>query len=287
MYYVCKPTKIQIYVNSNWKTMTEIQKELGCDVLINGGLFDGSFKPCCWLRVDGQTLHDENWSDWGYGWDSNTFTMDTSVNLNRYKNFITCVALVREGTPINPLIYSKALGGRRGRTALGVRKDGSVIVYCTQDGGAYSSTPEELRDELYSLGATTALMLDGGQSSRCILPTGNIPSNKNRPYVANYIAIWTKPIAAPLNPVNNNPQCPYKEPMHTVGRWCFFYTKDEARWVQWMLNQNGYNLDIDGSFGKLSDAALRKYQVSQNLDPDGKCGPLTRDAFMGRNKQKG
>ena len=38
----------------------------------------------------------------------------------------------------------------------------------------------------------------------------------------------------------------------------------------------GYDIEIDGSFGPLSDQALRAYQAQYGLEIDGKCGPATR-----------
>ena len=35
MYYVAKPTKVQIYINSARKTIAQIKKETGCDIIIN------------------------------------------------------------------------------------------------------------------------------------------------------------------------------------------------------------------------------------------------------------
>lgn len=270
MYDIVKPVRIAIYINSNYKTMEQIQSELGCDYLINGGTFDGNFKPCCWLKVDGKVLHTESWSDWGFGWnDGPDIRMDTSVNIKQYRNFISCVSMISPG----PFIVPSEMGGCRGRTAFGLTADSRVIPFCTQEGKEHL-WPEELRQKMLSLGATSALMLDGGTSSRCMFPNGKIPANKIKgPYLQNYIAIWTH--TPDVKPVLG---CPYAEPKHTVGRWCLFYSKDEARWVQWMLRAvYDPTLNVDGSFGKLSDAALRGFQRKVGIVDDGKCGKISRE----------
>lgn len=262
MHYVCMPKKIQLYINSAYKSAAQIQRELGCDVLINGGLYDMTwFTPYCWLRVNGRTIHSENWSDWGYGWNDVPLTMDTSDNIKLYKNFISCVALIRNRSAIQPLTYDKALGGKRGRTAIGTRNNGDVVVWCSAD-GAYAMTPEQLRSEMMNLGCQDALMLDGGASSQCITPIGNIVSSRR---AQNYIAIWTH-----QDPV----QCPYDEPTHTI-RWGGI--GNGAKWVQWQLNRHGASLDVDGLFFGLSVEALRKFQHNHGLAWDGVCGPLTRE----------
>ena len=264
MYYVCNPRKIQIYLNTRYRSAAQIQKELGCDVLINGGLYDMKwFVPYCWLRADGKTLHREAWSDWGYGWNDAGPRRDTSDNIMLYQNFISCVALIKDGHMIRPLTYDAALGGKRGRSAIGTRTNGDVVVWCASD-GAYALTPEQLQSEMMNLGCLDALMLDGGASSQCITPIGNIQSDR---IVQNYIAMWT-------SAEKPKEECPYDEPKYNV-RWGSL--GNPAKWVQWQLNRNGASLDVDGLFFGKSVEALRKFQFGHGLAWDGVCGPLTRE----------
>lgn len=282
MHWIGTPEKIQIYINNNRKSASQIQQELKCDVLINGGLFDMSrFTPNCWLKANNKLLHSESWSDYGFGWyevDPIRIAVDTSANISKYQDFISCVMLVKDGKMLN-LSYPQELGGRRGRTAIGIMPSGKVLAFCTKDGSAYALSPEELQLELKQLGVLHGLMLDGGGSSQCIMPDGIVPSSR---IVHNYIAIWIKKEAQTPNPQlpSTEPTCPYAEPTHTVGRWCFFYSKDEAKWVQWNLVRKGYLLDyneVDGAFGPKSDKALRSFQKDAGLVADGFCGPKSRE----------
>lgn len=184
MYYVCKPRKVSIYVNTGRKAMAQIQKELGCDIIINGGLFDGAFKPCCWLKVDGTILHSESWHRMGYGWEKNALIYDSSANIAKHSNYIQCVEL-----PYNlseKPSYPADMGGVRGRSAIGLREDGSTVIWCTSD-GAYALTPEQLQKEMRDLGCVSSVMLDGGGSSQCITPNGKVVSSR---VVHNFICIW-------------------------------------------------------------------------------------------------
>lgn len=198
MYYVCKPGKIALYINTGRKAMSSIQKEIGCDIIINGGIFDMStFHPYCWLKADGKILNSESWHRMGYGWDRNKLIYDTSANIGKYQNYIQCVELPYDLS--EKPSYPDAMGGRRGRSAIGVQPDGSVVVWCTQD-GSYALTPEQLQAEMHNLGCASSVMLDSGGSCQCITPTGRIVSQR---IVQNFICVW-------LNANNEvtNPQKP-------------------------------------------------------------------------------
>lgn len=56
-------------------------------------------------------------------------------------------------------------------------------------------------------------------------------------------------------------------------------TGDQVKHLQKFLNwyDSKNKLAVDGSFGSLTDSAVRKFQKEQNLDPDGIVGPLTRN----------
>lgn len=221
MNYVCKPAKIQIYVNTARKTMAQIKKELGCDIIINGGIYNMStFQPCCWLKVNGQLLAHDQYSYWGYGWNDAKLTMDSSVNIAKYQNYIACAAMLRDGHD-EEMYLDAAMGGRRGRTAIGLRGDGSVVTWCTAD-GAYALTPEQLREEMRKLGCVSAMMLDGGGSCQCVMPTGQITSSR---IVQNFLCIWID--KTPEKPVSN-PQTPAQTP--TPAPVCTDGTKAECKY---------------------------------------------------------
>lgn len=55
----------------------------------------------------------------------------------------------------------------------------------------------------------------------------------------------------------------------------------EVRWLQDILNRVGkYNLKIDGSAGAQTIAALTDFQSKHGLNPDSKCGRLTRRKLL-------
>lgn len=48
---------------------------------------------------------------------------------------------------------------------------------------------------------------------------------------------------------------------------------ESVKWLQYVLNEKGYDLKIDGVFGPKTEAAVRAFQ--QKVFCDGICGPLT------------
>ena len=170
--------KIQIYLNTSRKSLTAIQKETGADYIINGTLFNMStFKPNCHLRVDGRTICTPAYDVAGYAWnDGPDISIDTLPDPTQ-RNYIACTPLVLDGKPIANLTYDPGQGGKRGRTAIGIKED-RLALYCTRDGGTMTRTPEALRDDLAAAGWESAVMLDGGGSSQCYFKGDTIKSTR-------------------------------------------------------------------------------------------------------------
>lgn len=159
--------KIQIYVNTARRSLSQIQAETGAEYIINGTLFNMStFQPNCHLKVDGNVLCKPNYTVSGYSWnDGPDISMDTLPDPSQ-RNYIACTPLIVSGKPVSNLIYDPGQGGKRGRTAMGLKGD-RLALYCTKDGGSMAKTPEALRDDLAAAGWESAVMMDGGGSSQC------------------------------------------------------------------------------------------------------------------------
>ena len=183
MEYICKPKRIQIYINTKHKDIEAIKKETGCTAIINGGLYTtANFSPVCQLRVDGKTLADDGYGYWGYGWDIHALTL--TADRDSYKNYIAMACLVRNGQKEDLSTLDAALKGSRQRTAIGTFADGRVWVFAQK---SPTLTPEALQALAISKGLKDAVMLDGGASTQCILPSGTLTSKRK---VHNYILIY-------------------------------------------------------------------------------------------------
>lgn len=170
--------KIKIYLNTGRKSLAAIQKETGADYIINGTLYNmETFKPNCHLRVDGRTICTPAYDVAGYAWnDGPDISIDTLPDPSQ-RNYIACTPLVLDGKPIANLTYDPGQGGKRGRTAIGIKED-RLALYCTRDGGTMTRTPEALRDDLAAAGWESAVMLDGGGSSQCYFKGDTIKSTR-------------------------------------------------------------------------------------------------------------
>ena len=101
-------------------------------------------------------------------------------------NYICCVCLVRSGKK-EPLYCDSGVRGARPRTAIGTMPNGYLWVYIS----ANPATPEALQDTAMLYGVRDAVMLDGGGSTRGVLPSGSLMVDKDR-ICHNYICIWMK-----------------------------------------------------------------------------------------------
>ena len=55
---------------------------------------------------------------------------------------------------------------------------------------------------------------------------------------------------------------------------------NDVRWLQFALNERGYKLVVDGVAGNFTIGAVMDYQKKHGLEPDGICGPKTRQSLL-------
>ncbi len=193
MIYTFNIKKASIYINTGQKTLSEIKKETGADVLINGGLFDTKkFIANCHLKADGYLYAQDPYTYYGFGWNNDDTALQVVTNYDNLDNYICCVTLAKGGKA-HSLIYDSAVGGKRGRTAVGTMPDSRIAVFCSNDGTKDAMTPEALQQYVLDKGWKDALMLDGGGSSQCITPIGTIKSvtsTGDERIVHNVLCFW-------------------------------------------------------------------------------------------------
>ena len=263
-----KIERIRVYVNTRRKTLARIMRETGADYGLNGTLYNmRTLAVNCHLRADGKVLANPAYTVAGYAWDQGPdIRMDMLPNSAR--NYIACTPIIVGGRPLAKLTYDPGQGGKRGRSAIGLKGD-RLALYCSRDGSAAARTPEALRDDLARAGWTSAVMLDSGGSSQCDFQGQRITSSRR---VQHYILVYLK-----------REGCPYSEPTALVRKGS---SGSGARWVQWQLQRHGGDLAVDGAFGAESDRTLRAFQLAYGLDVDGICGLATRTHLKAEREEK-
>lgn len=187
--------RIQLYINTARKSLPAIQAETGADYILNGTLFNMStFEPNCHLKADGNVLCRPAYSVAGYSWQTGPDISEDVLPDDAARNYIACTPLIVSGKKVVTLTYDPGQGGKRGRSAIGM-KSGRLGLYCTSDGGAMARTPEQLRDDLFSAGWSSAVMLDGGGSSQCYFAGQQIKSSRA---VHDLILVYLKKEETPM-----------------------------------------------------------------------------------------
>lgn len=212
-------------VTGGGRSLEQVKAAEQPDLICNAGFFEYLGKPTHHLKADGVVRAKESWGCWGYAWDSGSDIRLCALPDEARENYIGAYELLTPMVGIHDaLSYGGELGGRRGRTAMAL--DGEhLILYCSGDGTADAAAPEALREELYALGAETAIMLDGGGSSQCDFGGGRVIRSARA--VDNYLCVWLndkeedKPVSDKkivcLDPghgpgtVNGSPDGTYKE----------------------------------------------------------------------------
>ena len=175
-------------VTGGGRSLEQVKETERPDLICNAGFFERIGKPTHHLKADGVVRAKESWGCWGYAWDSGGDIALTALPADERANYIGGYELLTPMVGIHDaLSYGAELGSRRGRTAMALDGE-NLILYVSGDGTADAATPEELREELYTLGAETAIMLDGGGSSQCDFGGGQV-INSTRP-VDNYLCVW-------------------------------------------------------------------------------------------------
>ena len=179
--------RIELRVTNCRKTLSQVKAETKAHYVLNGGMWNPDGSACPLLKVGGVMLSGTPWRPMGYAWDKGPDIRMTSEHEGA-DNFIAVTALIASGKPVDKPSYGSAQGGKRGRSAIGLR-GGSLALYCSGDGTGDAATPETLRDELAGLGWASAVMLDGGGSSQCDFGGERITASRK---VHNWICVYLK-----------------------------------------------------------------------------------------------
>ncbi len=266
--------RIELRVTNCRKTLSQVKAETKAHYVLNGGMWNPDGTPCPLLKVGGAMLSGTPWRPMGYAWDKGPDIRMTS-EYGGAANFIAVTALVTSGKPVDKPSYGSAQGGKRGRSAIGLR-GGSLALYCSGDGTGDAATPETLRDELAGLGWSSAVMLDGGGSSQCDFGGERITASRK---VHNWICVYLKQAEQTLPEEENKPMSKHTvclDPGHGPGNvngspdgtykeWEF--TWDMAQRVKPLLEAKGVGVVLTKTADNYPSLTERA-NISNKAKPD-------------------
>lgn len=179
-----KIKQIAVYVNTGKKTMAQIKRELGCQYILNGGLFDmAKFTAINHLTVDGKVLS-ANGNPYGYGVKDGGLVFSYGNNIKADTFLGAYPVLVRDGKATGDPAPA-GLEGYQHRSCVGVTQNGDVVLLCDQT----NRSLDGMAGELVQAGCDTAINLDGGGSSQCDFDGQAQTSSR---VVHNFLCIWTE-----------------------------------------------------------------------------------------------
>ena len=159
-----KIQRIELYQNLSRLPMATIKARTGADYIINGGIYSfHTFKPFGNVKIDGKIIYSPGYGEYGFTWDEGPDISYERLPSNK-RSYLGCVGMVLGGVK-QVLHYNADMGGKRQRSAIGL-KDGNLVLYACN--GVHSKTPEALQTYAMKHGWNYGMMLDGGGSSQMV-----------------------------------------------------------------------------------------------------------------------
>lgn len=244
----------------------------------------GNFAISCGGRVNGGITHDfckkvANSSEFGgkYG-----FKLSEYYTFGSSSNKITCGSQVNSGYPSSAqwnTLHSKLIEHlSKGEIAV-VLVLGHFMSIVDYD----SSTGKFLM--LDSAPYKSKRLSDNGLYQWVTADQLNSNTNKGKPYiqlrsVITFLANTHEP------DISQNPD-DYSVPTRDIYyKSSGTMTGSDVSWIQAVLYQLGYSIDIDGSFGPSAKKIVEQFQKDNGLTVDGSCGPATRSKLKELWNQK-
>lgn len=161
------------------------EKRKAPDLFFNAELFDFSTRDAASDVVCGDKIHRLT-EGYGIAFPNNKTAVYCYKNNVHADDYVGAYPVLIQGG-VTRTIVPDGLGGRRGRTAIGV--DGDNLYVALVPDGDNDLTLAELRIAFKEVGARDAINLDGGGSTQYYSPCGNHFTGRN---VRGFIGVWLK-----------------------------------------------------------------------------------------------
>lgn len=189
--------KIKVYYNEGRKkTAKQIQKELGCQYMINTTLFNMStHKAAGYLTVDNK-VYGAVANPYGFAVKDDKIVFSYGNNV-KYPDFTGCYhVLVRDGKAQLTDADSKKYG-YTARSCVGLTAAGDIVMLCDQSN---RSLKNGVGNDMLKAGCVVALNYDGGGSSQGYFNGRWLTSGRN---VLAFLCVWTEDVKEENTPNTN------------------------------------------------------------------------------------
>lgn len=190
------------------RTVSQFARARGAEIAVNGDFFSfGTFKPSGLAMSDGKvwpgTSHNGFEGYIGFNGQRAAVVDPGAGRPEWVKNAVSSRPVVLQNGKVVTHYPSHVHQAREPRTAIGVSRDGRMLILATVDGRSSASrgmTPAELGKLLKANGAWDALSMDaGGSATMYVRGKGvvNRPSDGNERRVANALLVQAAPRPKP------------------------------------------------------------------------------------------
>lgn len=178
-------TKIKVYYNENCKkTAKQIQKELGCQYMINTTLFNMStHKAAGYLTVDSK-VYGAVANPYGFAVKDDKIVFSYGNNV-KYPDFTGCYHVLVRDNKAQLTDSESNKYGYTARSCVGLTANGDIVMLCDQSN---RSLKNGVGNDMQEAGCVVALNYDGGGSSQGYFNGKWVTSSRN---VLAYLCVWT------------------------------------------------------------------------------------------------
>ncbi|MEG1790622.1 MAG: phosphodiester glycosidase family protein, partial [Oscillospiraceae bacterium] len=162
--------------------MRQVKERTGCDIIHAAHWWNTGNPPTPTgnYKVDGAVLSSEAWHAFGYAWNEGELPVMT-MDMAAKDNFICTMPLIADGKKLT--LYPDAWIKRKtSRPASGFDAAGLWHLVLFD-----SATPWEVQDYMLGLGCVSAMMWDGGGSTKAITPDWTEDAAR---VLQNYMCVW-------------------------------------------------------------------------------------------------
>lgn len=167
-------------------------KRIGCTHIFNSNFFglSGGIQTG-YLADEGKVLSADLLSKWGFEFPDKKTPIFSHWDTRKSNEFLGGYPCLLRDSKVaidtSESGFSASSTARRGRTAIGIKADGTFVVRCVSDVDENRLTISELAECMLAIGCVNAVNLDGGGSTSWITPQSKYITSRA---LDGFLAVW-------------------------------------------------------------------------------------------------